>query len=103
LLLRVRLTGEHLLGVFVYQIEADVDVPLLEDGGGELLLQLQPVLVLLDPEHAGQKRVRLRLLILTVTIMGRIGGIKGVVGGKSLLHEVGELLVGGNEVLFVVL
>jgi hypothetical protein len=42
-------------------------------------------------------------LILTVTIMGRIGGIKGVVGGKSLLHEVGELLVGGNEVLFVVL
>lgn len=48
-------TVHDFFGVVVEQVDRDVDVPLLVDGGRQALLQLQSVGVLLCSEELGQQ------------------------------------------------
>lgn len=53
------------MAVSVGKVEADVDVSLLEDGGWELLLEVQLELVPLVSEELIEERVSIHLLMFS--------------------------------------
>ena len=61
----MELTVQNLLAVSVGKVKADVDVSLLEDGGRQLLLEVQLELVPLVSEELIEEWVSIHLLMLS--------------------------------------
>jgi hypothetical protein len=54
------------LSFAVYKFQADVNVPLFKDGGWDLSLELQVVLIVLLSEHFGNKRMDGRRMLMAL-------------------------------------
>lgn len=99
---KTELTVQNLLAVSVGKVEADVDVSLLEDGGWELLLEVQLELVPLVSEELIEERVSIHLLMFSWILYGL--GIRCFsvgAGGGCLLGNFLEVFVSGEKLLFV--
>ena len=99
---KMELTVQNLLAVSVGKVKADVDVSLLEDGGRQLLLEVQLELVPLVSEELIEERVSIHLLMLSWILYGLgIRGFSAEARSRCLLANFFEESVSGEKLLFV--